>query len=390
MAERIADQEENARSNRDKFYMNGMCATQISDYLLGNDRTWLTDSEGDGIVYMMNSHLNAIDEYEEDWDEELLEHFVEEGRRPIYLQVFGSRTDSALRNSTSSLSSGSVLPSTIQTSDSLKMQVTGEYEDDDFDFEPIRNHEEMQTRCFICLEDLVDVDDVVSVKGCQHMFCRECLGHYISYKSRDSSLLYHRITLVHREAEQTLRIENVDAYGIPCPAKQCQHIMLINEMIPVADQEAIDTFLRMSEVHRTNQAELDAQAADDIDSDGGLYRCKHCHCTTIHRILRSGRQQCSRCKFVSCPKCNQRHPTYFICDADEPKMNIVLSRCPKCKSPVEKSDGCDHMTCRCGAHFCWRCGKQSSGQFVYNHLDQCKSNLTRRRPKLNVKMRNFR
>merc|ERR550514_1353158 len=34
--------------------------------------------------------------------------------------------------------------------------------------------------------------------------------------------------------------------------------------------------------------------------------------------------------------------------------------CPRCQSPIEKNDGCDHMTCRrgaggCGHEFCWLC-----------------------------------
>lgn len=31
-------------------------------------------------------------------------------------------------------------------------------------------------------------------------------------------------------------------------------------------------------------------------------------------------------------------------------------RCRKCKAYVEKNGGCNHMTCRCGHEFCWRCG----------------------------------
>jgi hypothetical protein len=30
-------------------------------------------------------------------------------------------------------------------------------------------------------------------------------------------------------------------------------------------------------------------------------------------------------------------------------------RCPGCSQGVEKKGGCDHMTCRCGHEFCWRC-----------------------------------
>lgn len=27
--------------------------------------------------------------------------------------------------------------------------------------------------------------------------------------------------------------------------------------------------------------------------------------------------------------------------------------CPKCKAPIEKNDGCDHMRCKCGRKFNW-------------------------------------
>lgn len=30
--------------------------------------------------------------------------------------------------------------------------------------------------------------------------------------------------------------------------------------------------------------------------------------------------------------------------------------CPKCLVLARREDGCDHLACRCGTHFCWRCG----------------------------------
>ena len=51
--------------------------------------------------------------------------------------------------------------------------------------------------------------------------------------------------------------------------------------------------------------------------------------------------------------------------ADE-KFNEMLKKeraggqtkpCPKCKQPLTKNGGCDHMTCPCGYEFYWSSGK---------------------------------
>ena len=51
--------------------------------------------------------------------------------------------------------------------------------------------------------------------------------------------------------------------------------------------------------------------------------------------------------------------------ADEAMGGLLKSnqvrRCPHCGHGVEKRDGCDHMTCRCGADFCWLCGADYNG-----------------------------
>ncbi|GAA6007204.1 hypothetical protein JCM10207_001545 [Rhodosporidiobolus poonsookiae] len=45
------------------------------------------------------------------------------------------------------------------------------------------------------------------------------------------------------------------------------------------------------------------------------------------------------------------------------------TRCPGCDVPVQKSQGCNHMTCaKCASHFCYRCGKSISPTDPYKHF----------------------
>ncbi|KAK3335629.1 hypothetical protein B0T19DRAFT_13985 [Cercophora scortea] len=32
--------------------------------------------------------------------------------------------------------------------------------------------------------------------------------------------------------------------------------------------------------------------------------------------------------------------------------------CPQCRRMVEKTEGCNHIRCHCGCHFCYRCGRE--------------------------------
>jgi hypothetical protein len=45
-------------------------------------------------------------------------------------------------------------------------------------------------------------------------------------------------------------------------------------------------------------------------------------------------------------------------------------KCPKCKTPIIKSDGCNKMTCRCGTKMCYICRKQLTGNNPYAHFCQ--------------------
>lgn len=46
-----------------------------------------------------------------------------------------------------------------------------------------------------------------------------------------------------------------------------------------------------------------------------------------------------------------------------------VKRCPHCATPMQKNDGCNHMTCRCGKSFCWTCG----GKYTVGDHSSCQA-----------------
>ena len=46
--------------------------------------------------------------------------------------------------------------------------------------------------------------------------------------------------------------------------------------------------------------------------------------------------------------------------------------CPYCHFPVEKISGCNHISCRCGKHWCYKCGKAwfDTSQECYAHMSR--------------------
>ncbi|PRP83830.1 IBR domain containing protein [Planoprotostelium fungivorum] len=357
----LIDHNECAVADRDLPYLNGLPASKVSDYLLGRDRSWLTDSEGD---------------YDELDDEDLLEYLglPHDGRTPVLLTDLLPQQNSSLISSSAFLKNSGHI-SSVEASDlSLDRQSLGMVDDDDVLIVKPTEEKEKQTRCFICLEDLVDCEDPTTVEGCNHVFCRTCLANYIDFKSKDAQRLYHRITLITRESPQVVRVEDINAYGISCPASDCTHVMLINELVPVAEMSSIQRFLNVSRNHTEDLERIKNLTPINEEKP----RC-FCGSQDIYTI-RYGRLRCARCHAVLCPQCMERHPRWRECGwvrpTKGPKFEVFnysqrVIQCPRCQMAVEKNEGCNHMTCRCGAHFCWNCGEEQELSTVYQHTGRC-------------------
>merc|ERR1719427_2221004 len=76
--------------------------------------------------------------------------------------------------------------------------------------------------------------------------------------------------------------------------------------------------------------------------------------------------QCPECRTVICFNCSKLWHGYFskchTADAEQEEKyreweaTRDVQKCPKCKMRIEKTEGCNHMTCSsCRYEFCWIC-----------------------------------
>lgn len=70
---------------------------------------------------------------------------------------------------------------------------------------------------------------------------------------------------------------------------------------------------------------------------------------------------CPKCFVLICTHCRSlNHDGACATEDIDPELAAQLEkwkikRCPKCRAGVRKMYGCNHVECRCGAHFCWEC-----------------------------------
>jgi hypothetical protein len=81
---------------------------------------------------------------------------------------------------------------------------------------------------------------------------------------------------------------------------------------------------------------------------------------------------CVKCHIAEfCIKCAQ---TSHVGDCYKPDDEATeewrrenTRYCPNCNRPVNKDGGCNHMSCTCGAHFCWLCNERYIPNDITNH-----------------------
>ncbi|KAH0609778.1 uncharacterized protein H6S33_012324 [Morchella sextelata] len=103
--------------------------------------------------------------------------------------------------------------------------------------------------------------------------------------------------------------------------------------------------------------------------------------TTVAAPPHQRLQVCSRCALAFCRVCERSwHGDGTICRApnapltaeeiaNEEYIKKNTTSCPECSTPILKSHGCNHMICKCQAHFCFLCSAYLSPSQPFKHFN---------------------
>lgn len=258
--------------------------------------------------------------------------------------------------------------------------------------------------CLICCDDMDGTsDDWVELAGCDHAFCAECLGDYVAECSKSKEFGV-TIKCPHHECTALMSFEEIKRLA---PSLEVYESLqkASDEMFVAAAEDlcfcphpGCDRIVRRVLPSFVLSAKLDRNL---INLCGAACAGAHASCEeggcpltydgvpdanyglTVNAVQpKKPHRFCFSCSSqtmhwpINCDALEQwkekiANEIGEVEDGEEPvdgvNFNDVAQRlwmkantrpCPKCKAPIEKNDGCNHMTCsnrNCRHEFCWIC-----------------------------------
>ncbi|XWS35252.1 hypothetical protein CRYUN_Cryun21dG0110000 [Craigia yunnanensis] len=213
--------------------------------------------------------------------------------------------------------------------------------------------------CGICFESL-SRDNITSA-ACGHPFCQVCWRGYICTTINDGP----------------------GCLSLRCPDPSCNAAVgqdMIDKLATCEEKEKYSRYLLRSYIEDNRKTKWcpapGCEYAVDFAVGSGNFDvsciCSHSFCWNcieeVHRPV----------------NCNTVAKWILKNSAESENMNWILANskpCPKCKRPIEKNQGCMHMTCTppCKFEFCWLClgawaehGERTGGFYACNRYESAK------------------
>lgn len=174
---------------------------------------------------------------------------------------------------------------------------------------------------------------------CGHMYCSSCINSWVKNAVEERK------------------------FPLICPREGCAVAVRPEHLHGIIEDKAIFT-------------DFSGQFIEQELSSQGMY-CPNKECSQL--LLQDNDNpvsyaECPLCKSKLCMKCRVSWHANYTCaefqEIPETERQVedlqlldlakqsAWGKCPKCNFIVEKTQGCNHISCRCGTSFCYRCGKE--------------------------------
>ena len=212
-----------------------------------------------------------------------------------------------------------------------------------------------KVRCVLCFETV----RATEMRGleCRHMFCRDCYTSYLEEAVKGGVECIHTV----------------------CPESTCGLIVsedLFRALLPSRLFERYHRFMVNSYIDR-------GQNVKWCPRPGCEYACEY--------PKNRARDVVCVCGYSWCFKCGLEAHSPLDCETvakwnaknsstdDTEWIKANTKTCPSCRNPIQKNEGCMHMTCRCRHEFCWLClgdwkehGSQTGGYYACNKFQKAR------------------
>ncbi|KAK0185220.1 hypothetical protein F5146DRAFT_199091 [Armillaria mellea] len=185
---------------------------------------------------------------------------------------------------------------------------------------------------------------------CRHVYCTACIRHFLT------------------SAAET------GIFPLACMGNDATCGTLIS--IPV-----IQKFLPQNSFDHL----LETVFTSYVDKQPQVFgHCRTPDCAQIYRKSKSPSPLlCPSCFSEICSSCGEDSHVGMGCEEAQIFNNTTeqerlseawimqqpgIRKCPTCSRLLEKTAGCNHMRCPCGAHICWQCMGIFSSNEIYNHM----------------------
>jgi IBR domain, a half RING-finger domain len=183
---------------------------------------------------------------------------------------------------------------------------------------------------------------------CSHVYCSGCL-----------------------EDQCTLTSDSL-RFPIRClgDSGDCPHFFAIEELEAALPSTVFEDLLKSS---------LEQYIRKNADK---FKCCSTADCPQIFRLSEETTEfACPTCHQSSCTRCGGQSHEGLTCSENEEwsaegvvnfqawMEDNTYKPCPRCKIPIEKNDGCNHMVClACSTTFCWMCLGIFDARMIYAHM----------------------